>query len=160
MNKDELLTVAEVAERCGKSKQAIYRRLSTSLQPFVQVLNGQKYLHINALKVLDSTPLFNVEQPLNNDSINVEQPLIGVLKEQLDLLQRQLDVKDKQIEVKDKQIEELNNRLKEALERSKESNYLLARNKLIEGSEKPLSLPLHKRLFSLFKSKPASEIEE
>ena len=94
MNKDELLTVAEVAERCGKSKQAIYRRLSTSLQPFVQVLNGQKYLHINALKVLDSTPLFNVEQPLNNDSINVEQPLIGVLKEQLDLLQRQLDVKD------------------------------------------------------------------
>lgn len=153
MNKDELLTVAEVAKRCGKSKQAIYSRLSTSLQPFVQVLNGQKYLHINALEVLDSTPL-------NKDSIKVEQPLIGVLKEQLDLLQRQLDVKDKQIEVKDKQIEELNNRLKEALERSKESNYLLARNKLIEGSEKPLSLPLHKRLFSLFKSKPASEIEE
>jgi len=40
MSQDEFLTGAEVAEKCGKSKQAIYSRLSRSLKPFVKVLNG------------------------------------------------------------------------------------------------------------------------
>lgn len=133
MNQDELLTVAEVAERCGKSKQAIYSRMSTSIQPFVQVLNGKKYLHISVLEVLDSRPLFK-------DSIKVEQPLIDVLKEQLDLLQRQL-------EVKDRQIEELNKRLEQSLDRNRESNVLMAQTRALEASGASKHIPWYKRLF-------------
>lgn len=143
MNQGDLLTVAEVAERCGKSKQAIYSRMSTTLQPFVQVLNGKKYLHISVLEVLDSRPLFK-------DSTKVEQPLIDVLKEQLDLLQRQL-------EVKDKQIEELNKRLEQSLNRNYESNVLIAQTRALEASGASKRTPWYKRLF---KSETAPVIEE
>lgn len=143
MNQDELITVAEAAERCGKSKQAIYNRMSTNLQPFVQVLNGKKYLHISVLEVLDS-------RPLNKDSINLEQPLIDVLKEQLDILQRQL-------EVKDKQIEELNKRLEQSLNRNYESNVLIAQSRALEAPGASKRIPWYKRLF---KGDTAPIIEE
>jgi hypothetical protein len=142
MSQDEFLTVAEFSEKCGITKQAIYRRMSTTLKPFVKVLNGQKHLHISALKLFDSTPLFN-------DSTNVEQPLIDLLKEQLDLLQRQL-------EVKDRQIEELNRHLEQSLIRNHEGTVLVAQARALEAPKTVQKLSLFKRIFG---NKNASQIE-
>lgn len=133
MEEKEYLTIAEVAERSGRSKQAIYSRLSTSLSKFVKEIDGKKHLHFSVLETFDSTSL-------NKDSIKVEQGLIDVLKEQLDLLRQQL-------EVKDRQIDDLNNRLEQALERNRESNILLAQGKSLQLPESTEFIPWYKRIF-------------
>jgi small-conductance mechanosensitive channel len=127
MSRDEYLTVAEVAEKCGRSKQAIYGRLNKSLQPFVKELNHQKYLHCSVLDFLGPSP---DSSTLNKVSIKVEQPLIDLLKDQLDLLTQQLNVKDRQIE-------ELNRLLAQALESNRESHYLIAQARALEAPGKP-----------------------
>lgn len=47
---DNLITVAEYAKRTGVSTTAVYKKLSTSLKPFLTVVEGKKYIDITALE--------------------------------------------------------------------------------------------------------------
>lgn len=55
MSERKNLTVKEVAEITGLSRQAIYKRMSKDFQPFVIELNGQKYLKSEVLARLNLT---------------------------------------------------------------------------------------------------------
>ena len=44
MKNNEYLTIKEYAEIRGVSASAVYKRLSTSLQPYVETVEGKKVL--------------------------------------------------------------------------------------------------------------------
>lgn len=48
-NQGELMTIQEFAEACGRSKQAIYKQISTRLAPYFHEVDGQKYIERRAL---------------------------------------------------------------------------------------------------------------
>ena len=67
----EYLTVSEFAEAVGKSKQAIYKALSTKLNNYSTKLNNQTVIHKDAISnVYGVHEAAQVEQPFNQ----VEQP--------------------------------------------------------------------------------------
>lgn len=55
MSERKHLTVKEVAEITGLTRQAIYKRMNKDFQPFVIELNGQKYLKSEVLARLNLT---------------------------------------------------------------------------------------------------------
>lgn len=94
MMETEYLTVKEFAEKAGISRQAVYKKLNKSLQPFQRVLNGKIVLHINALSLFGCKPeLSRVEQPIDNHSTEV----VNALQAQIESLKEQIKVKDGQI---------------------------------------------------------------
>lgn len=52
MNERKPLTVREVADITGMTRQAVYKRMEKDLQPFVIELNGRKYLKYAVLTAL------------------------------------------------------------------------------------------------------------
>lgn len=112
MKDKELLTIKEFAESAGVSSQAVYQRLTKSLQPYVVELNGKKHLKREALALFDGAEAKAENKEVEQDSINLDKELIKTLQATISILQGQL-------ETKDEQIAELNARLKDALELNK-----------------------------------------
>ncbi len=99
----EYISVSEFASRAGVTCQAVYLRLNKDLKPFMKLDGKRKTVNVDGLKLYQKS---NTEQ-------EAEQPIVELLKSQL-------EAKDRQLEEKDKQIAEL-------LERLKEANYTLVR---------------------------------
>lgn len=145
----EYITVSQYAEIKGISKQAVYKRLNNTLQPFLIVVESRKYIHINALTAEEQARLFGVEQPF-------EQPLNNQNQPTAEFWQRQIEEKDKTIESLLRQIDTLqeqNSRLTELLANSQ---FLLA----AEKKEKTLLLEQEttttkekKGIFGIFRKK-------
>lgn len=112
MKDKELLTIKEFAEAAGVSSQAVYQRLTKSLQPYVVELNRKKHLKREALSLFESTEQKAENKAVEQESTNIDKELIKTLQATITILQGQL-------ETKDKQIAELNDRLKDALELNK-----------------------------------------
>lgn len=112
MKDKELLTIKEFAEAAGVSSQAVYQRLTKTLQPYVVEVNGKKHLKREALELFDGAEQKAENKAVEQDSINIDKELIKTLQATITILQGQL-------ETKDKQIAELNERLKDALELNK-----------------------------------------
>lgn len=112
MKDKELLTIKEFAEVAGVSSQAVYQRLTKTLQPYVVEVNGKKHLKREALELFDGAEQKAENKVVEQDSINIDKELIKTLQATITILQGQL-------ETKDKQIAELNERLKDALELNK-----------------------------------------
>lgn len=112
MKDKELLTIKEFAKSAGVSSQAVYQRLTKSLQPYVVELNGKKHLKREALALFDGAEAKAENNEVEQDSINLDKELIKTLQATISILQGQL-------ETKDEQIAELNARLKDALELNK-----------------------------------------
>lgn len=158
MDKD-YITIAEAAAIAGVSPQAIYKRLSTSLKPFVSTVEGKKVLLSAAIDILIQP---TVEQPFNNVSTPVEQPLkaqeatLKLLEKTVEILQEQLKIKDAQLQTKDDQLRALNDRLEQSLNITGQGNFLMLQEKqrqIIEPDPVPASdppdqpLPWYKRIF-------------
>jgi len=109
----EYISVSEFASRAGVTCQAVYLRLNKDLKPYLKLNGKRKTVSVDALKLYQKT---SVEQ-------EIEQPIVELLKSQL-------EAKDRQLEEKDKQIAEL-------LERLKESNYTLVRLGIEDKQEQP-----------------------
>ena len=89
------LTVAELADAAGVSKQAIYKRLAGDLAPYCKTDRGRKIIDPAALD------LFNpVEQPLNN-------------RDNLDSTAEQLREKEEQITRQREEIQDLKKQIAE-----------------------------------------------
>lgn len=112
MKDKELLTIKEFAEAARVSSQAVYQRLTKTLQPYVVEVNGKKHLKREALELFDGAEQKAENKAVEQDSINIDKELIQTLQATITILQGQL-------ETKDKQIAELNERLKDALELNK-----------------------------------------
>lgn len=90
---NDYITVAEYATRRGVSVSAVYKRLGGTLAKYVKIIDGKRYLSVEALVEEGITPpVEKVEEGLKN----AEQtpPAIQVA---LEALEKQLAEKDKQI---------------------------------------------------------------
>lgn len=99
----DLMTVSELARAAGVTPQAVYKRLSTDLKPFVKVVDGKKRLFSKALELFTVNRSTTVDNPVDNPFKDV----VDVLRAQMELLQHQLDVKDQQLKAQAEQIEQL-----------------------------------------------------
>ena len=90
---NDYITIAEYATRRGVSVSAVYKRLGGTLAKYVKIIDGKRYLSVEALVEEGITPpVEKVEEGLKN----AEQtpPAIQVA---LEALEKQLAEKDKQI---------------------------------------------------------------
>jgi AcrR family transcriptional regulator len=86
-NTTNLLTVAQLAQAAGVSKQAVYKRLSKDLAQYVTTIDGQKYIDPTAVALFSPAPC------AGNDTL-----LVDALQAQIDTLTAQLAEKDRQID--------------------------------------------------------------
>lgn len=126
----EWLTIKEASEMALVSQQAIYKRLNTTLKPYVKQVENKKYLNV---KALDEINIIHFNQPKKKKPVEktVEKrvELNDKIMKTIELLEKQLEVKDKQLETKDKQIQDLNDRLDQALKNASQSNFIAAQEK-------------------------------
>lgn len=164
-NKRNYLTIAEYAAIQGVSTTAVYKRLSTSLKPFLLMVDGQKCLDIRVLEQEQKSKESNGSERskpkssklVHNVSNSEKSPENDSLIQILPILEQQLKEKDKQIErlqeeiktlhtaaaEKDKHIQEQAAKLSELLEQAQELNknnqILIARTQeppLLEDGER------------------------
>ena len=112
------ISVAELAQRVGVSRQSIYNRLTKDLSKFVKVVDGKKRLDIAVLAYL------SVNEVDNNMSSEIDT----IVK----TLTAELDIKNKQIESLQQQVSQLT----EALQNTTQS--LMAAQALHASSVKQL----------------------
>lgn len=93
----QYISVAEFAKRAAVTPAYIYKllksdstELTNRLQPFQQVVDGKKLIHINALSLFENK---QDEQQFNNYSTE----FINSLKAQIEALNEQIKIKDTQI---------------------------------------------------------------
>lgn len=105
----EYLTIAEFSQLAGISKQAIYKRLSADLLPYVKVIDGKKHVEKRALN------LFNQQLKVET---TVEQPVETELKQEpkernqeIEFLKQQIKEKDLIIANQQEEIKRLNNHI-------------------------------------------------
>ena len=125
-------TISEYAELCGVSKQAVYKRLTTSLKDYVEKVDGRKVLRSEALQPLHQR---RTTQPLNNIKPNEVEKVDTNKEDIIIFLKDQLEQKDKQIQKlqdsadeKDKYIREQGARLTDLIE---QSNLLQQNNQML-----------------------------
>lgn len=119
----EYITIKEFAQRANKSPQAIYKRLNNQLSTYVKLVDNQKKLNIQALQDIYGIKVDNQIQPkvekVDNQIQPDSQPIIELLKDELETLREQLAIKDRQIS-------ELNERLAEAHKALDQAQHLQA----------------------------------
>lgn len=104
MENKELLTIKEFAKIAGITVQSVYQRLDTSLKDYLQIVKGQKYLKVQALKDIYNIDYCKDDKQINKQSDNdLIQDFKRIFKHQKDLI----DLKNEQIADLKKQIEEL-----------------------------------------------------
>lgn len=116
----ELLTVKEFAARKGVSIQSVYKRLKTSLNRYVEKVEGITMIDAAALNEEESnstnqpTTKRNAQpkqpiQPFNNSTVEYElsalREKVAEQKNTIELLQKELDVARADIRHKDEQLE-------------------------------------------------------
>lgn len=90
MSKD-LLSVKEVADILGMSRQAIYSKLDKDFTPYLTIENGKKFLNKAVLQ----------HKQQNETSTEIDknfQSLVNLLEKQNEQLSKELEIKNKQIE--------------------------------------------------------------
>lgn len=96
------ISIADYAKRRNVSLQSVYKRLNTTLKPYVKEIDGKKWLEERVFDLDAST----VEQPKQPENINVDttveqpakEPDQGISRDLLRLLEEQLKAKDAEIE--------------------------------------------------------------
>ena len=111
MEQKEFLTIKEFAEVAGVSSQSVYKRLNSTLKPYLGIKNGKKYLNIKALELYSDTYDKDSFLNENNQLATNNNQLIQLLKDEL--------------EAKNKQIEKLQNLLEQSQVNLSQAQYRL-----------------------------------
>lgn len=132
--KKEYITIAELAKRCGVSRQAIYRR-KHELQQFTKVVDNKTLVSIEAESLFMTTKVSSADK----NTVNLDNPAISFLQAQLEEKDRQIsklqDQNAKQAETITKLSLEVAEITKQAQELTRNSQILLASEKHIERLE-------------------------
>lgn len=136
------LTVKEVSEILGVSKQAIYKRMSTDLSTYVVLVEKQKCLKYEVLKHLS----------VNHSTTKVEQSTeVESLKKLVEILEKENGLKQQTIERLEARNEEEHKHLLELTEQVGNTLQIVTQtqlaDKLIEGQQR------------IGASDPASQVE-
>lgn len=149
MDQNEYLTIKEFAEVAGVSTQSVYKRLATSLQPYVKEVANQKVLNIQALQDVYGIEVGNSCKPKRQEVVNgckpkneekaYQEEQIKSLTDKVYELEIRLDEKESLIKEKDAHILDLRSQvehlkkevelLHEDLQIEKKSNLLLVAQK-------------------------------
>ena len=129
---ETLLTVKEYAEKAEVTQQAVYKRLTKGLAPFVVEVDGQKYIKQTALDELAARLQRTQNDKIEADREEESSPDSAKL---LDTLNRTIEILQGQLAVKDEQIKDLNARLEQALNNTSQSHFIAAQaqTKALEG---------------------------
>ena len=133
MDQNEYLTVKEFAEQAKVSTQSVYKRMATSLQPYIVEVDNQKMLQKQALSDLYDIEVGNGCKPIQDEVTNDCKPC-NEEKEQYEEQIRQLMDKVHELEV------ELIH--KDALVKEKESRIIdlkMQHNEYVEKDEAHIS---------------------
>ena len=131
-------TIKQLADEIGVSKQAIQKRLireplCTTVQPYIEIVNGVKYIDVVGEDLIKTAFLKSKKTDVHTDvgidkngksmdGMGVYTPIVEVLQNTIDTLKGQLEVKDRQIAVQQEQIERLQSELEVERQCNKESN--------------------------------------
>lgn len=90
-DKKEYISITELAELVGVSKQSIYQRLNTSLKPYLKVIKGIKYIEKSAIKTVYGKDIEqDIEKGYSTTSDREDRDtLIQELQKQILFLQNQ-----------------------------------------------------------------------
>lgn len=157
-NNKEYITITELSQIVGVSKQSIYQRLNKSLKPYLKVVQGVKYIDKSALKeiygIIDSA---KVEQEIEQgdstssnagNNINNNTPdkdiLIKELQKQIDFLQSQ---NKELIKLLDQQQQlALSNQMIQQIDRADKASATVKHNKV--SNKKKTKPSVLRKLFS------------
>lgn len=134
MRNGKLLSVSEFAKAAGVSRSAIYQRLSTSLQGYVQVVQGEKRLDPEGLKlfaVQGDVQEFKI--PIQAENNQFEFKILEVLEQTIDNLEEQLHEKDCQLAKQHQQLEEKDKQLERSDQALSEHRQLLKNSQELQG---------------------------
>lgn len=149
VGRKEYLSIKEFAGVAGVSTQSVYKRLSTSLQPYVKEVVNQKVLNIQALQDVYGIEVGNSCKPekqevvngckLNSEEKAYHEERIRELTDKVHELELRLGEKESLIREKDSHMEDLRSQvdhlkkevehLHEDLQIEKKSNLLLLAQK-------------------------------
>lgn len=145
MSREEYITVKEYAEIRGCSVSAVYKRLKTTLQPFVVKVEGQTMLKRTVLEAdrekNNSTPLQPSSSTPLQPSTEQDQRLISLLEQQISDLKEQLKKQEQQAE------EEINFLKEQISIKDLQIDQQQKLNAMFITSEKLLSEPEEKKGF-------------
>lgn len=128
MGNNKYLTIKEYAEIRGVSVSAVYKRLSTSLQPYVKTIEGKKVLKY---QVLFDEGLKDYSTPSSQtSSTSFLEEQLREKDKQIERLQEELRRSAVSADEKDKYIQEQGRRLAELLE---QANKLQENNQVLIG---------------------------
>lgn len=130
MKKNEYLSVAEIANLLGVSRQAIYKRLSTDLSTYVVKVDNQNWLKKDVLRHLgvnDSTKKVDIQPKVDNQT-----KLIEYLENEVKEKRQEIDEWKKRYEEEHKQLLELTIKVGNTLESVTQTQLA---DKIIEGKK-------------------------
>lgn len=113
-------TIREIADELGVSKQAVQKRISreplyTSIQPYIDIVDGTKYIQDDGIKLIKSA--FNKNDVYTSSiDVHVDKSIDknnSVHNDVYTTITITIDTLKEQLSVKDKQINDLNNRIAE-----------------------------------------------
>ena len=116
---ERYISIKEFAERAGVSPQSVYKRLTTSLQPYSTMVDNQKMLNIQALQDIYGVKVDNPIQPdIQPNNQQVDNPIQPDIQTLIDSFNEQLRAKDQQIERLMQQADETMTERQDMVERS------------------------------------------
>lgn len=115
MIEDRLLTIRELADKLGTTKNKVAYQVRKLGDEGVEIIDGIKHLtpHIQILiekeiNQLESDELINKNQDVNgNESSSNDALVIEILRQRVESLESEIDTIGSQLQVKDKQIDQL-----------------------------------------------------
>lgn len=99
----ELLTIQQVADRVGLTRQALYPRLDRDLSEFYVEVDGKKMLKSNVVEYILSKSESKVESKIDDKS---DIRLLDALQAEIEILKEQLKIKDQQLAAADERLHE------------------------------------------------------
>lgn len=87
----DYISIKELSDILGISRQSVYKQLSTKLTDYVKTVDGQKMIDSSAL-----SEVYGLE--IDNQSCQNESTIVNHMSTEIEYLKEQIKVKDKQIE--------------------------------------------------------------
>ena len=152
MEQNKYISIADFAERAGVTSQAIYKRQSKDLKPFLKLVGNKKVISEAALQLFASTDSTStVEQPVDNH-ISAEDKLNSTLERELEHTNHQLELTNRQLELTTEMLrseQDKNTTLQEQIlklsnefcEITKQSNVLASQAQQLQALQAPKPEP-------------------
>lgn len=125
-----MLTVKEMADMLGVSKQAIYKRMTKDFQPYVVQVEKTKCLKYEVLKHLSDN--HSTEKVDSSTELNTLKKLVEVLEKENELKQQTIDRLETRNEEEHRQLMELTSKVGNTLQSLTQGQLA---DKLIEGKK-------------------------